>query len=204
MSSSATPSLTPSATTRPRNCTRPTPCRPPANTVPGRHGQPQPVDRGQGRHRESTTWPAADHLRRDGQHRPLGHCARLLQATGGQRRRRRDRRDQGPRARAHDRQWLARGRRHRPRHRQAFHAADRLTASGPSRGQLGVGRLALSGRGRWLRYGPSRAGDGTPAPGHDRRAAGDVHQAPTARVAQRGRTDGIQKAHQGHHCDPCE
>jgi hypothetical protein len=27
---------------------------------------------------------------------------------------------------------------------------------------------------------------------------------PTARVAQRGRTDGIQKAHQGHHCDPCK
>jgi restriction system protein len=26
----------------------------------------------------------------------------------------------------------------------------------------------------------------------------------TARIAQRGRTDGIQRAHQGHHCDPCK
>ena len=50
----------------------------------------------------------------------VGDRQRLLQATEGQPGRDRDRRDQLPRARADDRQRVARGRRHGPRLRQAL------------------------------------------------------------------------------------
>jgi pimeloyl-ACP methyl ester carboxylesterase len=79
------------------------------------------VDRGQGRHRQPTARPTADHLRREGPHRALSDCARLRQAAGGQRRRHRDRRDQEPRHALTIDSGLARGRRHRPRLRQALH-----------------------------------------------------------------------------------
>ena len=62
---------------------------------------------------------AADHLRREGQHGPVGDRERVLQAPEAQRRRDRDRRDPEPRPRAHDRQRLARGRRHGARLRAA-------------------------------------------------------------------------------------
>ena len=62
---------------------------------------------------------AADHLRREGPHRPVGDRQRVVQEAEAQRGRDRDRRDPEPRARAHDRQRLARGRRQGARVRQA-------------------------------------------------------------------------------------
>ena len=47
--------------------------------VPGRDRQPQPVDRGQGRQQEPRARAAADHLRREGPHRPVGDRQRVLQ-----------------------------------------------------------------------------------------------------------------------------
>ena len=84
-------------------------------------GELQPLDRSQGRHRQSGAWPAADHLRREGQHRSVGDRERVLQATTRQPGRHRDHRDQGPRPRPHHRQRLARSRRHRPRLRQTLY-----------------------------------------------------------------------------------
>ena len=49
--------------------------------VPGRDREPESVDRGQGRHRQPGSRPAADHLRREGPHRALGDRQRLLQAA---------------------------------------------------------------------------------------------------------------------------
>ena len=49
--------------------------------VPGRDREPQPVDRGQGRHQEPRARPAADHLRREGPHRAVGDRQRLVQAA---------------------------------------------------------------------------------------------------------------------------
>ena len=43
--------------------------------LPGRDRQPQPVDRGEGRHHEPRARPAADHLRREGPHRAAGDRA---------------------------------------------------------------------------------------------------------------------------------
>ena len=40
--------------------------------LPGRHREPQPVDRGQGQQQEPRPRPAADHLRREGPHGPVG------------------------------------------------------------------------------------------------------------------------------------
>ena len=68
--------------------------------LPGGHRQPQPVDRGEGRHQEPRARPAADHLRREGPHGPVGDRQRLLQEAEAQRGRDRDRRDARPRARA--------------------------------------------------------------------------------------------------------
>jgi pimeloyl-ACP methyl ester carboxylesterase len=62
--------------------------------VPGRGGQPQSLDRGQGRQQEPRPRAAAAHLRRAGPHRPVGDRQRLLQAAAGQPRRDRDRQDQ--------------------------------------------------------------------------------------------------------------
>ncbi len=64
---------------------------------------------------------ASDHLGREGPHRAVGDRERLLQAPAAQSGRDRDRRDPRSRARAHDRQRLARGRRHRARVRQALY-----------------------------------------------------------------------------------
>ena len=47
--------------------------------LPGRHRQPQPVDRGEGRQQEPRPRPAADRLRREGPHRPMGDRQCLLQ-----------------------------------------------------------------------------------------------------------------------------
>jgi pimeloyl-ACP methyl ester carboxylesterase len=63
---------------------------------------------------------AADHLRGEGPHRPLGDRERLLQDAEAQRGRDRDRRDAQPRPRAGHRQRLARGRRQGPGLRQAL------------------------------------------------------------------------------------
>jgi non-heme chloroperoxidase len=45
---------------------------------PGRGGELQPVDRGQGRQREPRPRPIADYLRREGSHRPAGDRQRLF------------------------------------------------------------------------------------------------------------------------------
>ncbi len=63
--------------------------------LPGRDREPQPVDRGQGRHQEPGARAAADHLRREGPHRAVGDRQRVVQAAEGQRGRHRDHRDQG-------------------------------------------------------------------------------------------------------------
>ena len=63
--------------------------------LPGRHGQPQPVDRGEGRHQEPRARTAADHHRREGQHGAVGDRQRVLQEAEAQRGRDRDRRDPG-------------------------------------------------------------------------------------------------------------
>ena len=60
------------ARTRPRSSTRSTPCRRRGAALPGGDRQPQPVDRGEGRQQEPRARAAADHLRREGPHRPLG------------------------------------------------------------------------------------------------------------------------------------
>jgi hypothetical protein len=99
--------------------------------VPGSGSQPQPLDRGEGRHQESRPGPAADHFRRTGQHRSLGHRERLLQTTTRQPRHHRDQRDQGTRSRPHYRQRLARGRRNRPDLRET--SCLNLTAAGWTR-----------------------------------------------------------------------
>jgi hypothetical protein len=83
--------------------------------------EPEPVDGGQGRHREPRAWPPAGHLGGEGQHRAVGGREPGLQAPTEERRRHGDRRDAGPRARAGHRQRLARGGRHGPRLRQALH-----------------------------------------------------------------------------------
>ena len=54
--------------------------------VPGGDRQPQPVDRGEGRQQESRARPAADHLRREGQHRAVVDRERVLQEAEAQRR----------------------------------------------------------------------------------------------------------------------
>jgi non-heme chloroperoxidase len=59
--------------------------------VPSCDGQYQPLDRGQGRDRERRARTAPDHLGREGSHRALGDRECLLQATGAQRGRDRDR-----------------------------------------------------------------------------------------------------------------
>ena len=66
--------------------------------LPGCDGQPQSVDRGEGRQQEPRAWPAPDHLRREGPHRAVVDRERLLQEAEAQRRHHRDRRD--PRAAA--------------------------------------------------------------------------------------------------------
>src|SRR5215207_8110843 len=75
--------------------------------VAGRGGQPESLDRGQGRHQEPRPWAAAAPLRRAGPHRSVGDRQRLLQAAAGQPGRDRDREDPRPRARADHRQRLA-------------------------------------------------------------------------------------------------
>ena len=87
--------------------------------LPGGLGQPQSVDRGQGRQHEPGSRSTPDHLRREGQHRPPLDLQRLLQAPEAERGCDRVRRDGRPRPRARDRRRLARGRRHRARLRQA-------------------------------------------------------------------------------------
>ena len=49
--------------------------------LPGGHGQPQSLDRGEGRHEEPRARPAADHLRREGPHRAAGDRQGLVQAA---------------------------------------------------------------------------------------------------------------------------
>ena len=79
-SSSATRSRTPSTRTRRRqlydDVRR---ARPRRAAVPGGDRQPQPVDRGEGRHQEPRARTAADHLRREGPHRAVGDRERLVQ-----------------------------------------------------------------------------------------------------------------------------
>ena len=48
------------------------------------HRQPQPVDRGHGRRPQPRPRPAADHLRREGPHRPPGHRPRRLRQAAAQ------------------------------------------------------------------------------------------------------------------------
>jgi pimeloyl-ACP methyl ester carboxylesterase len=67
----------------------------------------EPLDRGEGRHEEPRPWAAADHLQREGQHRPVGDRERVVQASAAQSRRHQDRRDAQPRPRARHRQRLA-------------------------------------------------------------------------------------------------
>ena len=88
--------------------------------LPGGERKPQPLDRGQGRQQEPRPRTTTDHLGQEGQHRPLVDRQRLLQEAGAKRGRDGDRRDPEPRARAHDRQRLARGRRQGPRFREAL------------------------------------------------------------------------------------
>ena len=88
--------------------------------LPGRDREPQSVDGGEGRHQESRPRAAPAHLRREGPHGPVGDRQRLLQEAEAQRGRDRDRRDAEPRARAHDRQRLAGGRRQGARVRPAL------------------------------------------------------------------------------------
>ena len=54
--------------------------------LPGRVGQPESLDRGEGRHEEPRARPAADHLRREGSHRAVGDRERLVQEAEAQRR----------------------------------------------------------------------------------------------------------------------
>ena len=70
-------------------------------------GQPESLDRGQGRPQEPRPRAAAVYLRRAGPHRPVGDRQRLLQAAAGQPRRDRDRQEQEPRSRPDHRQQLA-------------------------------------------------------------------------------------------------
>ena len=95
--------------------------------------------------------PAADHLGREGPHRPVGDRERLLQEAEAQRGRDRDRRDPEPRPRAHDRQRLARGRRHRARVRQAVHIAAGRVVGGASGSGYNGRRMAGEGQTRWSR-----------------------------------------------------
>ena len=95
---------------------------------------------------------AAHHRRREGQHRPVGHRQRFLQAPEAQRGRHRDRQDRRPRTLAHDRQRLAGSRRHRARVRPALRQAG--VAGGCPRAEragrdplTGVRHLALGRRG---------------------------------------------------------
>ncbi len=55
--------------------------------LPGRIGEPQPVDRSEGRHEESGARAVADHRRRAGPHGAAGDCEGRVQAPEGQRRR---------------------------------------------------------------------------------------------------------------------
>ena len=66
--------------------------------LPGRHREPQPLDRGEGRQQEPRSRPAPDHLRRAGPHRAVGDRERVVQAAEAQRGRHGDRRDARPRA----------------------------------------------------------------------------------------------------------
>ena len=90
----------------------------PGAPLAGRGRQPQPVDRGQGRHEEPRARPDADPQRREGPHDPVGDGRRHLQEADPERRGDRDVRSSQPGPRAHDRQRLARGRRQGPR---SFH-----------------------------------------------------------------------------------
>ncbi len=92
--------------------------------VPDGDGQPEPVDRGQGRHRESGSRTAVDHLRRAGPHGAVGDRQCLVQASGAQPWGDRDREDSRSWARAENRQRLARDRRHSARVRTPFHRED--------------------------------------------------------------------------------
>ncbi|WP_394298066.1 esterase/lipase family protein [Streptomyces griseus] len=75
--------------------------------LPGGRDQPQSLDRGQGRHQQPRPRTAALHLRRAGQHRPVGDRQRLLQAAARQPGPDRDREDPRPGARPDHRQRLA-------------------------------------------------------------------------------------------------
>jgi hypothetical protein len=85
MTSSGTPSPTPSAGKRQISCTKPMRCPPPAN-----HGS----KRRRRRHKESRAGPVPDYFGRDGPYRATGDRQRLLQATARQPRPHRDPRDQ--------------------------------------------------------------------------------------------------------------
>ena len=108
--------------------------------VPGGIGEPQPVDRGEGRHQEPRSRPAPAHLGREGQHRPVVDHEGLVRPAEGQPRGHRGRHDPGPRAFAHDRQRLAGGRGDLAGVRQAL----RLAAA-PGRGPHPGATLA-----RWM------------------------------------------------------
>ena len=124
--SSATRSPTPSPRTRPSSCT--TTFAVPASgraALPGRHRQPQPVDRGEGRHARTPTAAAADHLRREGPHRAVGDRNASYKKQKRTRVSPRSSRSR-PRPLADDRQRLARGRRHRARLRPALRRPNRF------------------------------------------------------------------------------
>ena len=120
--------------------------------LPGGVGQPQSVDRGQGRQQEPGARSAPDHLRREGPHRAPVDLQRVLQAPEAERGRDRVRRDGRPRPRAHDRRRLARGRRHGTRLRRS---ASRRSRGCPDRDG---GRIRAPGRPRAARRGRPGAG----------------------------------------------
>ena len=80
--------------------------------------EPQPVDRGEGRHEEPRPRSLADHRRREGPHGAVVDRERRLQAAEGQPRRNGDRADREPRPLPHYRPRLARGGRARAQLRQ--------------------------------------------------------------------------------------
>ncbi len=103
----------------------------PGAPLPGRDREPELVDGGEGRHQEPRSRAAARHLRRAGSHRPEGDREGVVQQGEAQPGRNRIRRDEGAWPRPHDRRRLARGRRHRPRLRQAVRLIARHQPASP-------------------------------------------------------------------------
>ena len=104
--------------------------------LPGRVREPEPVDRGEGRHEEPGPRAAADPRRREGPHGSADAREGRVQEAGEERRRDRVRGDPRPRALAHDRLRLARRRREGARVRAPLRLTPRMPVTRQQRKRL--------------------------------------------------------------------